>query len=100
MSILLISIVYFVIQITLFTDIKFYLDIIINSEKRGLEMFKTNALIFDISHLNENITEPQNFIKPTKNESVLWFNDLFIKSAKTMKTAQNDLSYQITSLSK
>ena len=56
--ILLLSIVYYAIQFTLFNEIKAYIAIIINSEKRVNDIMNLNLDIDDIALINEGYLFP------------------------------------------
>jgi len=59
--ILLLAIVYYVIQFTLFSNIQEYLQIIINSEKRVNDIMNMNLKLNDIMLLNEGYLNSANY---------------------------------------
>jgi hypothetical protein len=55
LAVLLLSVAYFIIQATLFTEIQNYVSIIVNSEKRVDDIMTINLKLTDIAMLNEDI---------------------------------------------
>ena len=80
LSILIISVVYFIIQLTLFNNIKYFIDIVGNSEKRTLEMIKINSKIYDISLINENYYDNSS-LPLSRNETIKLYISDFLASA-------------------
>jgi len=54
-GIMVLSLVYFLIEITLFQEIQSYIEIIINSEKRIDDIMTINLKLIDIALINEQI---------------------------------------------
>ena len=72
--------VYFIIQLTLFNNIKYFIDIVGNSEKRTLEMIKINSKIYDISLINENYYDNSS-LPLSRNETIKLYISDFLASA-------------------
>jgi len=54
-AVLLLSVIYFVIQLTLFSKIQSYIEIIVNSEKRIDDIMTINLKLTDIALINEGV---------------------------------------------
>lgn len=68
--IILLAIVYYVIQITLFTDIHDYIGIIINSEKRINDIMNMNLQLNNLMLINEGVLLPSNYLLKDKNQYI------------------------------
>ena len=62
--IVMLAIIYYVIQYTLFTSIQEYITVIINSEKRIGDIVNINLKINDLKMINENILLVANYEQP------------------------------------